>query len=148
MATATIDPLTDVTADWDTTFPAAPTTHFSKVDEGTSAPDDADYNETTTIDDVDEYTLEDSPPNTSEVTQIDVNFRVRITDASGTASVDLDLFHSAGTPVTGNPKVVTLTDTGGSGTLTTVVKSWTGLTLTKAQADSLQIRQTFRETGS
>jgi hypothetical protein len=145
MATTTLNPDGDVLTGWDTTFPASPTTHYTKIDEGTASPDDTDYNETTTPDDVDEQSFGAVPANTDQVTQIDVNCRARITDSGGTAFIRLELFHSAGTPVTGNPKDVSIADLGGSGVLATVQKSWTGLTLTQAQANSLQIKETFKE---
>lgn len=144
MATINLKVDGDVTTDWDTTTGA---NHFGEIDEGTvlggNTPSDVDYVETTTISDVDEFTVEATPANTSQVTQVDVNIRAQIDDASATARIQLDLFHSAGTPVTGNPKYVDGTDLGGYGTLGEVARSWTSLTLTKAQADSLQLRQTF-----
>ena len=143
MPTTTVVPTSDVTTQWDTIEPTSPTTHFDKVDEGTTSPTDTDYIETVTVNDVDEWHLGDTPANASEITQVAVNFRARITDASGTAKIELRLFHTSGTAVTGNPKDVTIADLGGSGTLATVTKTWTGLTLTKAQADSLTLRATF-----
>ena len=143
MPTTIVVPNGDVTTQWDTLEPTSPTTHYTKIDEGTASPDDADYIETVTVNDVDEWTLGDTPANVSEVTQVVVSFRARITDASATANIELRLFHSSGTAVTGNPQVVTIANLGGSGVLATVTKTWSGLTLTKAQADSLQLRATF-----
>lgn len=144
MPTTTVFPLTDVTANWDTIEPTSPTTHFDKVDEGTASPTDTDYIQTVTVGDVDEWTLGDTPSNASEITQVVVNFRANITDASGTANIELRLFHSGSTAVTGNPQVVTIANIGGSGAgPTTVAKTWPTLTLTKAQADSLTLRATF-----
>lgn len=144
MPTTTVVPTSDVTASWDTIEPTSPITHYDKIDEGTTSPTDTDYIETVTVGDVDEWHLGDTPANTSEVTQVAVNFRARITDASATAKIELRLFHTGGTAVTGNPKDVTITDLGGSGVgPTTVTKTWTTLTLTKAQADSLTLRATF-----
>ena len=145
MPTATVVPNGDVTIGWDTIAPTTPTTHFTKIDEGTTTPDDLDYIETTTVEDVDEWNLGDTPANVSEVTQVVVNFRARITDASGTAFIRLELFHSGATAVTGNPQDVTIANLGGSGVgPTTVAKTWPALTLTKAQADSLTLRATFK----
>ena len=146
MPTATVFPTSDSgTQQWDTVEPTSPTTHYDKIDEGTASPTDTDYIETVTVNDVDEWALGDTPANASEITQVVVNFRARITDASGTAKIELRLFHTGGgTPVTGNPKDVTIADLGGSGVgPTTVTKTWTTLTLTKAQADSLTLRATF-----
>lgn len=135
----------DVTTDWDTTTGA---NHYTEIDEGTGTPSDADYIATTTINDVDEFTLSATPANTSQVTQVDVNLRGYIDDGSSTARIQVDMFHTAGTPVTGNPKYVDGTGFGGYGTTpgTATALSWTGLTLTKAQADTLQLRLTFLET--
>lgn len=141
MPTTNIVPTSDVTANWDTTTGA---NHYGEIDEGTGTPSDADYIETTTLSDVDEFGLGDTPANTDTVTQVDLNIRARITDSGGTKVIRCELFHSAGTPVTGNPKDITTTDLGGSGVLATVQKSWTSLSLTKAQADSLQLRLTFQ----
>jgi len=149
MATINLKVDGDVTTNWDTVNPGP--NHWEAIDEGTvlggNSPSDADYIETTTIDDVDEFTVGATPANTSEVTQIDVNLRGYIDDGSSTARIQLDLFHSAGTPVTGNPKYIDGTDLGGYGTTVGEASvSWTGLTLTKTQADSLQLRTTFLET--
>jgi len=144
MPTTNVFPTSDATANWDVIEPTSPTTHYDKIDEGTASPTDTDYIETVTVGDVDEWALGDTPANASEITQVAVNFRARITDASGTANIELRLFHTGGTAVTGNPKVVTISDLGGSGAgPTTVTKTWTSLTLTKAQADSLTLRATF-----
>lgn len=142
MATADLLPNSDVTTNWDTAVPGG--THYTCIDELVSAPTDGDYIETTTLDDVDEFGMEDTPANTDEVTQVDVHIRAKIDDVSDAAYIRIELFHSAGTPVTGNPKDVSTTDLGGEGVLGNATKSWTGLTLTKAQADSLQTRVTFK----
>jgi hypothetical protein len=140
MATTNLKPDSDVTADWDTTTGA---NHFGEIDEG-SPYGDADYIETVTINDIDEFTMEDTPANTSEVTQIDINCRGQIDDASATARIQFDLFHSAGTPVSGNPKYADGVAFGGYGVLGEITPlSWTTLTLTKTEADSLQCRITF-----
>ena len=140
MATTNLKPMSDVTANWDTTTGG---NHYGEIDEGVTY-SDADYIETVTISDVDEFGMEDTPANTSQVTQIDLNIRGQIDDVSATARIQVDLFHTAGTPVTGNPKYVTGTNFGGYGTLGTYsALSWTSLTLTKTEADSLQCRITF-----
>jgi len=142
MPTANLLPDGDTTTDWGKTLPNVPETHFTKVDEGTLAAEDSDFVQSDKIDEVDQYTLTASPGDVSTVTQIDVNWRGRIVDPSGQRAVQLDLFHTGSTPVTGNPKYVTVQDLGGSGVIATIQKSWTGLSLTKAQADSLEIRKT------
>ncbi len=139
MATANLKPMSDVTADWDTTTGA---NHYGEIDEGTPY-SDADYIETTTISDIDEFGMEDTPANLSECTQIDINMRAQIDDASATAKIQCDLFHSAGTPVSGNPQIFDGADFGGYGVMGEKTESWTTLTLTKTQMDSLQTRITF-----
>lgn len=131
----------DITTGWDTAVPGG--THFSTIDEGISGASDADYIETTTLTDVDEFTVGASPANTDEVTQIDYKLRAKLDDSGGTVRIKAELFHTTGTPVTGNPKYFVGADFGGYGTLGNATKSWTALTLTKAQADSLQARITF-----
>lgn len=141
MPTQVVYPLTDVTTQWNTTTGA---NHFGEIDEGTGSPNDTDYIETTDVSDVDEFTLGDSPANTDQVTQVVLSIRAKITDTGGTKVIRAELFHSSGTPVTGNPKDITVAELGGSGVLATVTETWSGLTLTKAQADSLQLRLTFQ----
>jgi len=135
----------DVTTQWDTVVPGP--NHWEAIDEGTTLggniPDDADYIETVTVADVDEFTVEATPPNTDTVSQVVVNLRGQIDDSAATARIQVDLFHSSGTPVTGNPKYVTGTNFGGYGVLGEYALTWSGLTLTKVQADSLQVRKTF-----
>jgi hypothetical protein len=141
--TANIVPDGDFTTEWDKTQPGTPETHFDKLDEGTSAPEDSDYVESGTLGAVDQFTLTASPGDLSTLTQVDINYRAMITDPSRMRTIQLDLFHTDSvTAVTGNPQIVTVEDLGGSGVLATVQKSWTGLSLTKAQADSLECRTT------
>lgn len=142
MATADLLPNADVTTEWDTVEPGP--NHYEAINELVSGPTDADYIETTTLDDTDEFGMEDTPANTDEVTQVAVHIRAKIDDVSDNAFIRIELFHSAGTPVTGNPKDVSTTDLGGEGILGNATKTWTALTLTKAQADSIQTRVTFK----
>ena len=145
MATATINAIGDVTIDFDSTFPASPTTHYTKVDEGTTTPDDADYNETTTTGDIDRYSLGTTPPDLSQLTQVSVNLRGYLTDVSATAKFEVELYHS-GNPGTKIGATITKTgaDLGGYGTTpTTDTCVWAGLTLNKTQADSLQLQIKF-----
>lgn len=140
MATVNLKPMSDVTADWDNSTGA---NHYGEIDEGTPYTD-GEYIDTVGINDVDEFGMEDTPANLSECTQIDLNMRGQLDDASATARIQVDLFHSAGTPVAGNPKYVDGADFGGYGTLGTITPlSWAGLTLTKTEMDSLQARVTF-----
>lgn len=147
MATTTILPGTpDITAvDWTET---GKTTHWECLEYDISevpAGMDTDYIETTTIGHDFELTFTDSPGNTSEVTQIDLSFRGVITDASATARLEVRLDHSTGTPVTGGTKYIDGDDFGGYGVLGNHTLQYTGLTLTKAEADSLQVEVIFLE---
>lgn len=141
MPTTNVKPTADVTTQWTPTPGGA---HWSTIDELASAPNDTDYIETTTLDAVDEFQLGDVPANTDQVTSITLNIRARITDSNGLAYLRCELFHSSGTPVTGNPKDVSIADLGGSGVYGVASKTWGGLTLSKAQANSLQLRTTFK----
>lgn len=142
MATATLLPDGDILANWDTAVPGG--THYTTIDEGTVTPNDTDYVQTTTLDDIDRFSFSATPGNTSQVTQIDVKTRCGINDASDAAYIEVALFHSTSTQI-GTALNITTTDIGfNDGTLATVTKSWTSLTLTKAQADSLEVRYTFK----
>jgi len=140
--TANIVPDGDVLTGWDKVHPTTPETHFDKLDEGTSAPEDSYYVESTILGAVDSFTLTASPGDLSTLTAVDLNYRARIVDPSFQRTIQLDLFHTGGTPVAGNPQIVKVSDLGGSGVIATVQKSWPGLSLTKAQADSLECRTT------
>ncbi len=142
MPTANLVPEGDVLVGWDKTQPLSPETHFDKLDEGTSAPNDSDFLESTILGAVDEFTFTTSPGDVSTTTAIDINYRARIVDPSRMRTIQLDLFHTGGTPVAGNPQIVTVENVGGSGVLATIQKSWSGLTLTKAQTDSLTCQTT------
>ena len=144
MATATLFVDSDVTANWDTTFPASPTTHYTKVDEGTGSPDDADYNETTTNNDIDEYGFQDTPANVSQVTQVTVVVRAKLTDVSSTALIRVSLWRSGPTQVGSNVDL-NGASFGGYGAGPNPANAVFGsLTLTKAQADTLSVRFEFR----
>jgi len=143
MPVANILPDGDVTANWDVTTGA---THWDEVNEKTvlsgGSPDDATFVETPTDSDVDEFTLQDAPVNTDLVNTIDVQIRAKIDDGASLAKIRLELFHSGSTPVTGNPKDVVGGDLGGYGVLGEATKQWGSLSLTRTQANSLQLRQT------
>jgi len=143
MPTATILVDADVTTGWDTTFPASPTTHFTKVDEGTVSPDDTDYNETTIQDDIDEYGFQDTPANLSQLTQVTVPVRALLTDASATAFIRVSLWRSGPTQV-GVDVDLNGASFGGYGTLGTANAVFASLTLTKPQADTLSVRFQFK----
>ncbi|MHC4238559.1 MAG: hypothetical protein ACYSUC_02205 [Planctomycetota bacterium] len=69
--------------EWDSTFPASPTNHWSKVDEN---PDDGDttYNETVTVNDVDLFTFPNLPAvgGGSSVIAVDVKAKQRRVDGA------------------------------------------------------------------
>lgn len=143
MATTTLYVDGDVgTPEWDTTTGSD---HYTEIDEGTASPNDADYIETTTGDDMDEFSLGATPANTDTVTQVDVTIRGKLTDSGSAANYDVELWRTGSTVQVGATKNITGTDFGGYGTLGTAsALSWTGLSLTKAQADSLTVKIYFR----
>ena len=144
MPTTNLEPNADISTQSWIQFPASGS-HYDKVDETIAGQDgDTTYVNTTVINDSDRWGFTDTPANTSEVTSIDVSVRAYITDVSATAKIRLELFHSGSTAVSGNPKDVTGTDLGGYGSsYGTATKTWGGLNLTKAQADSLEVKVTF-----
>ena len=123
--------------------------HYSMIDEGTNTgggtPDDSDYIETQIPNNASQFSFLAMPSTTTAVSQIDVNIRGWIDDADGETDsyIELRLFHSGSTPVAGNPKTVTSTDLGGQRVIGEVTKSWTGLSLTKAQLDSIELKTTL-----
>lgn len=143
MATITILPDVDVTTDW-TEEPSGAA--WSTIDEDVSGtPSDADYIETTTIDQVCEVEFAATPANLSECTAITLMLRGVVTDVATSALVEVALTHSAGTHVTGSPVDVDGVDFGGTyGTIGNETLSFPGLTLNKTQMDSLQAKFTFR----
>jgi hypothetical protein len=144
MATTTLTLDGDVTTQWDTTTGA---NHYGEIDEGTTSPSDADYIATTTVNDIDQFTCTATPANTSQVTQVDVNIRGYLDDDSSTARLEVTLWHTTSTQI-GSAKYLNGASFSGYGTTPTTASalSWTGLTLTKAQADSLEVRIKFLET--
>lgn len=141
MANVDLLPNGDITTDWDTVNPGP--NHWEAIDELVSAPNDTDFIETVTISDADEFTMEDTPANCDEVTNLELHVRAKIDDAAATAIIRCEYFHTAGTPVTGNPQDINGANLGGYGVLGNATKTWPTLTLTKVQADSLQLRTTF-----
>ena len=143
MATTNLTLDGDDTADWDTTTGG---NHFGEIDEGTASPSDADYVATTTADDIDQFTLTATPSNTSQVTQVDVNLRGYIDDATAAAKIEVSLYHT-GTTLIGAAIELDGGDLGGYGTTPTTTSAgdlrWSSLTLTKTQADSLEVRIKF-----
>jgi len=134
-----------------TTIPSIPIIHWMAVDEGTvlggSTPSDDDALETQTPGNAEQLALGNlsAAATGGVITRIDVNWRGWVDDDDGETDsyIELRLYHSGGTPVTGNPKTINSTDLGGQRVIAEVTKSWTGLTLTKTQADSLEIKMTL-----
>lgn len=130
------------------TFPTTLLAHYIAIDEGTAlgghTPDDTNGVETYTPNNADMYALGNlsAAATGGVITRIDVNYRGWIDDDTGETDtyIELRLFHSSGTPVTGNPKTINSTDLGGQRVIAEVQRSWTGLTLTKTQADSLEVQ--------
>lgn len=141
MPLATIYPDGDVTTDWDKVRPTG--THYTTIDSAVATPEDGDYIQTKTASDADEFTMDDSPGDVLTTDIITIQTRCQINDPAATGKIRLELFHTSGTPVTGNPKDIVGADLGGYGKLANVTKTWTGLSLTKAQTDSLQLKTTL-----
>lgn len=140
MATTTIYPDGDVTKGWGRVVPGPD--YYAAVSEGAQNAIQSRYIESKKAGEVVEFSLGDTPVNTDEVQSVTPRIHGSIFDLSRTKRLKLELFHTGGTPVTGNPKYATLSDFGGSGVRKTVSATWSGLTLTKAQADSLTLRIT------
>lgn len=131
----------DVTTDWDLAVPGA--THWDATDDAVLSPKDGELIRTKTANDVDESTVADMPGGAGSTSEISVKFRGQINDPSTTAKIRLELFHTSGTPVSGNPKDVTGADLGGYSKLGTVTKTWSSLSLTEAQMNTLQLKRTL-----
>lgn len=148
MPSINVVPNGDGTVQWDIEPYSPVFDHYTYVDEGTTlgggTPDDDDYVYTDVADEIEEFDFENTPGDADTITQIDVNIRARISDTTSNAYIRLELFHSGGTPVSGNPKDVDGSDLGGYGSIGETTKSWTGLSLTKAQTDSLEIKMTWK----
>lgn len=144
MVTANLLVDSEIKTEFDTLVGAA--THWEAVDEGTTlggnSPNDSDYVETPTVDDQDRFGFVASAGNLDECTQLDLNTRGVITDGSSNARLQVDLFHTTTTPVTGNPKFITGANFGGYGVTGEFALSWVTLTLTKAEVDSLEAEYT------
>lgn len=138
MATIFILPAADVTANWTSTG----ANHWDEINEEVLSPTDGTYVDTTTISDDFEVTFTASPANLSECTQIDIGIRGQIDDAGGNARISLDLSHTAGTPI-GSTVYSAGADFGGYGVLGNDFHSFTTLTLTKAEVDTLSAEIIF-----
>ena len=129
----------DVTAEFD--LPASGT-HFDDLADS----DDGTFIATNTYDDVDEFTLSPTPAVVTSVSRVDVNLRGYINDDSATAKYEITLWHTGGGTQVLPTRYLTGAELGGYGTTVTAnAVSWTGLSLTKTEADSLQLRVKFLE---
>ena len=139
MATANIHPDDNTANDW-TVYPSGEPE--AAIDEGTvlggHTPNDADYIYSNTAGHDITLTWGDSPADTNLVTQIVLNVRAKIDDGNGTGRLQVKLFHSTSTQI-GSTKYITGTNLGGYGTLGEYALTWSSLTLTKTQVDSLTV---------
>lgn len=140
MATATLFPDGDITAGWGRVMPVGGA-HYAAISEGADAANPATWLESKKAGEVDRWSLSASPANVLSVSAVKVNVRARFTDARHQMRVRLELFHTTSTQV-GGPLEVSLNDLGGSGVSAKASVEWTGLSLTKAQADSLEVQAT------
>ena len=121
---------------------------FMGVDDGTylggHTPDDSDGVETQTANDAERFALGNMvvAPSTAIITRLDVSFRGWIDDDDGETDsyVEVRLYYSNGIEVTGNPKTITPTNLGGQRVMGEYTKTWTVLSLTKTQVDSLEVQ--------
>jgi hypothetical protein len=144
MATVNIHPDSTGTNNW-TIYPSG--TAHEAVDEGTivggHTPNDADYVYTQTAT-TGAMTLGfgDTPSDANLITSVAVNIRAKLDDGNGTGRIECKLYHS-GTTQVGSTLYVTGGDLGTYGVIGECTKTWSGLTLTKTQADSLTIKCTL-----
>lgn len=141
MPSANLKPNADKAAGWDTAVPAG--AHWSTVDEGVTTPDDADYIQTETIGSQDQLHFESAPGNVSLVTQVVANVRGQIDDAAATAVVNLKLYKTGDVQV-GTIRALNGASFGGYGVLGNTTATWSGLSLTRAEADDLYVQYTFQ----
>ena len=153
MATQKLVPVaTDQTTGWTATN--GDTTHYTEIDEGVAAQTDTDYISTTTLDAVDRLQLSDTAANTDTVSAVAVTVRGSLTDSANNAVIEVKLFYTAGGETqVGTTKYISGTDVAGDpwfgdyagtiGDTTGTDINFTGLSLTKAQADSLELHFKF-----
>lgn len=129
----TVNPTSDITADWPFTTPSGGT-HFSKIDEGISSADQTDFVETRGIDKTDEFGYEDSPIDFITATDIDVVMHMFATDDVLEPGLRVSL-HSGGSEIVAK-------NFGPVANIAwrTLVFSFTGLLITKTQFDDLSPR--------
>ena len=142
MALQKIYPISDRTVNWSIIVAA---TMFDALDDGDiTTPDDANYVTSSTDAQTCECDLGPPPANTAQVTAVALKLRCGITDASDNAVILMDLFESDGTTSIGSQQTINTTDIGNNdGTLATVTKNITTLTLSKAEATGMRLKLTL-----
>jgi hypothetical protein len=144
MATVNILPDGTGTSNW-TVYPSG--TANAAVDEGTAiggyTPNDADYIYSNVASQNVTLTWGDTPSDTNLVTSIALHVRAKIDDGNASGKIQVDLYHSGSTQV-GSAQYVTGADLGVVyGIIGECTKTWSGLTLTKTQVDSLTTKFTL-----
>jgi hypothetical protein len=129
----------DDTALWDSATAQGPG-HYSEL-EVIASYNDTYHVDTTTADDIDQYTVDTTPADVDTVKAVEVQLRGYIDDGSSAAAIEVTLWHT-GTTQVGAAQYLTGTDFGGYNTTYQTASSltWSGLSLTKAQADTLEVR--------
>ena len=145
MPTTTLVPTSTAVEQWDYPTPGS-NNHHLEIDEGTGSPG-ADYIETYTAGDVDEFGLTDTPADCNTVEQITVNVNGYLDDSGATARLQVNVRDSGDSDITGSPFYIDGSGTPGNfsayGTSAeTVSRTLTGLSLSKATADGLKVRVT------
>ena len=139
MADTNVHPDSTGTNQW-TIYPSG--TAHGAVDEGTSAgghtPDDGDYIYAQTANYSVTLGWGDTPSDANLITSIALHVRAKIDDGNGTGQIEVKAYHSTSTQI-GSTLYVTGSDLGGYGVIGECTKTWSGLSLTKTQADSLTI---------
>jgi len=143
MAETNIVPDSTGTSNW-TIYPSG--TAHAAVDEGTTlggyTPNDADYVYAQTASYNITLGFGNTPADANEITSIVLNTRAKIDDGAGTARIEVKLYHSTSTQI-GSTQYITGANLGGYGTLGEYALTWSSLSLTKTQADSLTVKYTL-----
>ena len=129
----------DDSKQWDTPDPGS-NSHYDQLEVIASA-SDASAVTTTTADDIDQYTVAATPADVGTVKAVEAQLRGYIDDGSSSAAIEVTLWHT-GTTQVGSAQYLTGTSFGGYNTTYATASPliWSGLSLTKTQADSLEVR--------
>lgn len=143
MAETNVVPDSTGTNDW-TIYPSG--TAHAALDEGTTlgggTPNDSDYIYAQAANDDVTLGFGNTPADANLITSITLNTRAKIDDGNGTARIEVKLYHSTSTQI-GSTQYITGANLGGYGTLGEYALTWSSLTLTKTQADSLTVKYTL-----